>query len=69
MNNNLGPVQQKVLEAAKEYYKLYHKIITPCVIVDFTGMRHNSVKNALDMLSQKGKLRRLRNGLFYGLLC
>ena len=68
MGNNLGPVQTKVIDACKGYYKLTHKLVTICAIVDFTGMKHSTVKKALNMLSQKGKLRRLSHGAVYGLL-
>ena len=65
--DNLGPVQQKVLDSVKEYYKLTHKLITVCSMADYTGMKHIPLRKAMNLLTQKQRLRKIRN-IGYSLL-
>ena len=68
MNNDLGPVQRQVLQAAKDYYAEYKKLVTVCALCDFTGMKHTTLKKAMDTLSRKGRLRRISPKQGYALL-
>ena len=66
--DTLGPVQQQVLDAVKEYYKLNHKLVTVCAMVDFTGLKHTTVKKAMEMLAKKQRLRRISPKAGFALL-
>lgn len=70
MNNALGPVQKRVLQQIKEFYRSNKdKPITVVDMVGFTEMPYTTLEKAMNNLARKGMLRRISPRRGYTLLC
>lgn len=68
--HDLGPVQQVVLIKIKEYYKDHKgQLVTIDNMVIYTGMPYVTLRDAMDKLARKQRLRRISPKRGYGLLC
>lgn len=69
MNEQLGPVQQVILDKAKLYYHTHKgELITIEAMVVYCDMPYNTIRKALDNLSRKQRMRRISPKRGYALL-
>jgi hypothetical protein len=68
--NDLGPIQTVVLIKIKEYYSGHKgQLVTIDAMVEYTGMSYITLRDAMDKLARKQRLRRISPKRGYGLLC